>query len=57
MGAAEVHMVYRRGPAEMGASSAERDWAATHGVVIHHWLAPEKVLGEGGHVTAVRFAG
>jgi len=57
LGAAEVHMVYRRGAAEMGASTAERDWAATHGVVIHHWLAPQEVLGDGGHVTAVRFAG
>lgn len=56
LGADEVHMVYRRGPETMGASAAEQDWALTHGVGVHHWLAPEAVLGEGGHVTAVRFA-
>ena len=56
LGAEQVHMVYRRGPDEMGASLAERDWAQTHGITIHHWLAPEEVLGHGGHVQAVRFA-
>jgi len=56
LGAAEVHMVYRRGPLHMGASAVERDWALTHGVVLHHWLAPEAVLGEAGQVQAVRFA-
>ena len=52
----------------MGASAAEQDWAQTHGVVLHHWLAPEAVLagdaaGDGaghgstsGHAVAVRFA-
>lgn len=57
LGAAEVHMVYRRGPEQMGASPAERDWALTHGVVLHHWLAPEWVLGDAGHATGVRLAG
>jgi len=57
LGAEEVHMVYRRGPGQMGASAAERDWAQTHGVTLHHWLAPEAVLGEQGHAVAVRFAG
>ena len=56
LGADEVHMVYRRGVETMGASAAEQDWALTHGVSVHHWLAPEAVLGEGAHVTAVRFA-
>jgi dihydropyrimidine dehydrogenase (NAD+) subunit PreT len=56
LGAAEVHMVYRRGPAEMGASAAERDWAQIHGVALHHWLAPETLQGDRGHVTGVRFA-
>jgi len=57
LGASEVHMVYRRGPDQMGASLAERDWAQTHGVTIHHWLAPEALLDDGaGHVNAVRFA-
>ena len=60
LGAESVHMVYRRGPATMGASRAEQDWAQTHGITIHHWLVPEAVLaGTGaanGHVVAVRFA-
>lgn len=56
LGAEEVHMVYRRGPEQMGASGAEQDWAQTNGVRIHHWLSPETVLGFGGQVTAVRFA-
>lgn len=56
LGAEEVHMVYRRGPAQMGASEAEQDWAQTNGVTIHHWLAPKAILGENGHAVAVRFA-
>ena len=56
LGAEQVHIVYRRGPVTMGASRAEQDWAATHGVTIHHWLVPEEVLGADGHAVAVRFA-
>jgi len=60
LGAEQVHIVYRRGPATMGASKAEQDWALTHGVSIHHWLAPEAVLGGTGeaqdHAVAVHFA-
>ena len=60
LGAEEVHMVYRRGPAEMGASAAEQAWAQTHGVTILHGLAPSAVLsGAGDHsdqAVAVRFA-
>ena len=55
LGAEAVHMVYRRGPATMGASRAEQEWAQTHGVTLHHWLAPEAVLGAGGHAVGVRF--
>jgi glutamate synthase (NADPH/NADH) small chain len=44
LGAQEVHMVYRRGPEAMSASRAEQEWAQTHGVVIHHCLAPVEVL-------------
>ncbi len=55
LGAEQVHMVYRRGPATMGASKAEQDWAQTHGVTLHHWLAPEAVLGAGGQAVGVRF--
>ena len=56
LGAEEVHMVYRRGPAEMGASAAEQAWAQTHGVTIHHGLAPEAVIDQAGHAVGVRFA-
>ena len=58
LGADEVHLVYRRGPGTMGASAAEQDWALKNGVVIHHGLAPEAVMGghQGDHVKTVRFA-
>ena len=60
LGAEAVHMVYRRGAAAMGASAAEQDWALTHGVTVHHWLAPEAILGgtgaAAGQAVAVRFA-
>nr|WP_234413905.1 NAD(P)-dependent oxidoreductase [Ideonella sp. A 288] len=55
LGAEEVHIVYRRGPEQMGASRAEQEWAQTRGVAIHHWLAPEAVLGSQGHVAGMRF--
>ena len=55
LGADEVHMVYRRGPEQMGASPDEQRRALAAGVVVHHWLAPERFEGEGGHVKAVHF--
>jgi len=55
LGAEDVHMVYRRGPEQMSASKAEQDWAQTHGVTIHHWLAPLEVTGSNGHASAVQF--
>jgi dihydropyrimidine dehydrogenase (NAD+) subunit PreT len=56
LGAKVVHMVYRRGPDTLSASKAEQEWAQTHGVVLHQWLAPMEVLGTNGHVSAVQFA-
>ncbi len=56
LGASVVHMVYRRGQSTMTASTAEQEWAQTNGVAIHHWLAPVEIVGNGGHVSAVRFA-
>jgi len=56
LGAEEVHMVYRRGPEGMSASGAEQEWAQTHGVTIHHWLAPEEIVGADGQASGVRFA-
>jgi glutamate synthase (NADPH/NADH) small chain len=49
-------MVYRRGPDTMSASKAEQEWAQTNGVVLHQWLAPVEIVGNNGHVSAVRFA-
>ena len=56
LGAQEVHMVYRRGADTMSASNAEQEWAQTHGVTLHHWLAPEEIVGADGQASGVRFA-
>jgi glutamate synthase (NADPH/NADH) small chain len=65
LGAQTVHMVYRRGPEALSASAAEQEWAQTHGVTIHYWMAPVEIVGTGTgtgtgtgpatHVSAVRF--
>ena len=58
LGAENVHIVYRRGPQTMSASSAEQEWAQTHGVTVHHWLAPLEIVANqerSGHAGAVRF--
>ena len=56
LGAETVDMVYRRGPEAMSASAEEQAWAQTHGVTLHHWLAPVEIVDAGGHAGAVRFA-
>ena len=56
LGAKVVHMVYRRGPETLSASKDEQEWAQTHGVVLHQWLAPVEILGRDGQVAGVRFA-
>jgi len=48
-----VTMVYRRGKEHMNASEFEQDLAAAKGVSIRHWLAPRRVLSEGGKVTGI----
>jgi glutamate synthase (NADPH/NADH) small chain len=45
LGAESVDLVYRRGPAEMGASKFEQDLAQTSGVSIHHYAQPLQVHG------------
>jgi len=55
LGAQTVHLVYRRGPEAMSASTAEQDWALTHGVNIHHGLSPQEIRGVEGAVAAVKF--
>ncbi|CAN5453213.1 NAD(P)-dependent oxidoreductase [soil metagenome] len=56
LGAESVHIVYRRGAQTMSASSDEQHWAQTHGVTIHHWLAPAEVSGQDGQASGVTFA-
>ncbi|HUZ63352.1 MAG TPA: NAD(P)-dependent oxidoreductase [Acetobacteraceae bacterium] len=56
LGAEEVAIVYRRGPAQMSATSAEQDWAQTNGVTIRHWAAPVALEGSGGQLGSVLFA-
>jgi len=53
LGAEEVTMVYRRGREAMNASRFEQELAAAKGVTIRHWLAPRRVLTDGGKVAAV----
>jgi len=55
LGAEDVTIVYRRGPASMGASAKEQTWAQTSGVRIKHWARPMRVIGQGGALSAVEF--
>lgn len=54
LGAEQVDMLYRRGPDQMGASRYEQEFAQTHGVTLHHWAKPRRILGDG-HATGVEF--
>ncbi|WDR01867.1 NAD(P)-dependent oxidoreductase [Devosia algicola] len=56
LGAEEVNIVYRRGKEQMSASEFEQDLAAAKGVTIRHWMAPRRVVSEGGRVTGVELA-
>jgi dihydropyrimidine dehydrogenase (NAD+) subunit PreT len=53
LGAEEVTICYRRGKQAMNASQFEQDLAASRGVVIRHWLAPRRVMSEGGRVSGI----
>ena len=53
LGAEEVTIAYRRGKEQMNASDFEQDLATSKGVIIRHWLAPKRVLAEGGRATAI----
>ncbi|MEA3534026.1 NAD(P)-dependent oxidoreductase [Rhizobium sp. CC-YZS058] len=44
LGAEEVTICYRRGKAQMNASTYEQDLAASRGVMIRHWLSPKRIL-------------
>ncbi len=54
LGADNVTLVYRRGPAQMGATKWEQDLAATNGVFVKYWASPAKIIGNE-HVSTVRF--
>ena len=54
LGASRVDIVYRRGPAQMGASEFEQRLALTDGVSIHHMAQPHSLEGNG-HVEKVVF--
>jgi glutamate synthase (NADPH/NADH) small chain len=56
LGAREVTLVYRRGPADMPASREEQEWAQKNGVTLRLWAAPKEILGDAGALTGVRFA-
>lgn len=53
LGAEEVTIVYRRGEAEMKASSYERSLARNDGVLIRHYALPRVLEGKDGQVTAI----
>ena len=44
LGAEDVTIVYRRGPAQMKASAYEQEVAQTRGVRIKHWASPKAVI-------------
>jgi glutamate synthase (NADPH/NADH) small chain len=45
LGAERVDMIYRRGPAQMGASRYEQEYAQKNGVTLHYWARPVRILG------------
>lgn len=56
LGADDVTICYRRGPAQMGATGHEQDFAQINGVRIKHWLRPVRIEGDDGAVTGAVFA-
>ena len=55
LGAEDVTIVYRRGPAAMGATPHEQKFAQTSDVRVRHWARPRRVIGADGHVREVEF--
>ncbi len=53
MGAAEVHILYRRTRKEMPAQDEEIEAALDEGIKLHLLVAPKRIITEGGRVTAV----
>jgi glutamate synthase (NADPH/NADH) small chain len=55
LGAEDVTIVYRRGPAQMSATGHEQEFAQTNGVRIKHWARPVRLVGHEGKVRTVEF--
>jgi glutamate synthase (NADPH/NADH) small chain len=55
LGAEDVTIVYRRGPAKMGASEYERELAQTDGVRIKFNAMPKRLVTSGGKVAGMEF--
>lgn len=53
LGAKEAFILYRRSREEMPASEIEIEEAIEEGIKIHYQVAPRRILGENGKVTAV----
>jgi glutamate synthase (NADPH/NADH) small chain len=55
LGAEYVTLVYRRGRADMGATSFEQELAQTSGVLITTWASPCQLIADNAGVNAVTF--
>jgi dihydropyrimidine dehydrogenase (NAD+) subunit PreT len=55
LGSEFVTLAYRRGRAEMGATSVEIDLAQKNGVLILNWLRPVKIEGAAGAAESIQF--
>jgi len=53
LGAEDVTIVYRRGPAQMKASAYEQELAQTRGVRIKHWAMPKAVIARDGRAVGL----
>jgi dihydropyrimidine dehydrogenase (NAD+) subunit PreT len=53
LGAEDVTILYRRGAAQMKASTFEQDLAQIKGVKIKHWVAPKSVTVSGGQAVGL----
>ncbi len=56
LGAKNVTICYRRGKEHMGASEYEQELAVSKGVIIKHWLSPQKIKSKNGRVKKIKFS-
>ncbi len=57
LGADKVSVLYRRTRAEMPAYREEVDYVETLNILFYYGFAPDEIIGEGGHVTAIKGKG